>query len=432
MLLSAANQFFVEAGMTCTEAGTVLVLFVKALGGSNFLAGMLPSLRFLGWLMPQFLAAGRLRRMSRMLPAVRVLEAVRFSAYFAMAGLTLAYAATRPGWVLAAFFALYLATRVAAGSSAVARAELVGGLVPPQERAALVSLRLFSGGVAGFLSGFVVRHVLAADVGRSGAGYAALLGLSGAAFLLAVGVLSLVRESPRTPEVGDAGVVEQLRGAPALLRRDRRLALYVGVRAAATGFEMAAPFYIIYATDRLGAPAALAGVYISLRTLSRVASNLYWGRRCRRSGSLSVVRSGLALGVLAPLAVLGFLAAAPLWRGAWAELGAWLFGAVFLLDGLGLAAFGVGRVAYLYEIAPRAQFATYFGLANTILGPLYFLPALGGALADAVGFAPIFGGAALLLAGGYLLAGRLEGHPPATGERDAARHPEPGASVGGD
>ena len=58
--------------------------------------------------------------------------------------------ATRPELVLVLFFALYLLTRVAAGSSAVARAELVGGLVPPEERSTAVrAARIMGLNVAG-------------------------------------------------------------------------------------------------------------------------------------------------------------------------------------------------------------------------------------------------------------------------------------------
>jgi len=408
--------------MTATEASTVLVLFVKALGGSNFLAGLLPSLRFFGWLMPQFYVAGRLQKLSHMLPAVRLLEAGRYVAYFAMAGLAFAYGATRPELVLVLFFALYLLTRVAAGSSAVARAELVGGLVPPEERSTVVSVRLFAGGVAGFVAGFIVRFVLDERVADFPTNYALLLLISAMAFLVAVVVLSAVREPARSAQGQETGVRQQLQRAPELLGRDRRLALFVGVRAAVTGFEMAAPFYVVYATERLGAPAALAGIYISMRTLARVVSNLYWGRRCRRAGSLGVVRIGLAIGVMAPVTVLGFMLLGRLgWDGGVPTVAAWAFGLVFLLDGLAVAALGVGRMSYLYEIAPEGYLPTYFGLANTLLGPLYFLPALGGALVDRVGFVPIFGAAAGLLTVGYALATRLERVPEPAWQQETMR-----------
>jgi len=409
VFLAAVNHFFVEAGMTFTEASTVLVLLVKGLGGSNFLAGLLPSLRFFGWLVPQFAVAGRLERKRRLIPSVRALEALRFVPFFLMAGLTYALGYERPELALALFFILYLITRFAAGSSAVARADIVGRLVPPEERSSVVAIRMFAGGMAGFLAGFVVQYILDTDAISFPRNYALLLFLSGLGFLLAVIVLSLIQETPRTPNGSEMGLRDQLCRARGLLRRDRQLSLLIGVRAAVTGLQVASPFYIIYATEQLRAPAAMAGFYISARTVSRVLSNLYWGKRCRRRGSLNVLRSGLVLGFLTPALVILFpLAQGMFWDDVVPGFAAWIFGLIFLTQGLADAALGTGRMSFLYEIAPEDEVPTYFGLSNTILGPFYFLPALAGVLLDRVGFIPIFGVAALMLLAGLVVSTRLE------------------------
>jgi MFS family permease len=85
----------------------------------------------------------------------------------------------------------------------------------------------------------------------------------------------------------------------------------------------------------------------------------------------------------------------------------WVFGAVFLLQGLANSAYGIGRVAYLFDIAPARERPTYYGLANTILGPLHFLPALGGALLDRVGFASLFAVALGMIVLAYGVSVRL-------------------------
>ncbi|HHX66344.1 MAG TPA: hypothetical protein GX702_15815, partial [Chloroflexi bacterium] len=106
--LSAANQFFVEAGMTLSEGTTVLPLLVKALGGSNFLAGLLPSLRWFGWLAPQFLAAGRMQRLTYFVPIVQKLELVRCIGYLLLGILTVLLGLSRPGLMLAIFVVLFM------------------------------------------------------------------------------------------------------------------------------------------------------------------------------------------------------------------------------------------------------------------------------------------------------------------------------------
>ena len=389
---STVNQFFVEAAMTISQPSMVLTLFIKALGGSNFMAGLLPSLRFAGWLAPQFFAAGMMQRLHRFLPVVKVTEFVRSSLYIIIAGFTLAFGLDRPQLVLAVFFVLFMVTRLAAGTSAVARAEIIARMVPPHERATLLSYRSLAGGIAGFLAGFGVRYVLDERTAGFPYNYALLIGLSGIGFAIAAALLSAVIEPQTDIEPRKIDVKEQLARAPALLRADREYRIYVALSAASAGNAVATPFYIIYATEVLGAPAAMVGIYIAMGTLARVLSNMFWGAQCRRRGNLWVLRVGSILGIVPPtlVAIVSGLVPAPQ-AGAISAVAAWLFGLVFLMQGFAGAADGISRLSYLYDMAPEDERPTYYGLANTILGPLYFLPAIGGILLDMAGYALIFG-----------------------------------------
>jgi MFS family permease len=408
IILSALNAFCVEASMTLTEASEVLTLYVRMLGGSTFIVGLLPSLRFFGWLAPQFVAAGRMQSFRRFLPTIQRLELVRSSLYLVIAALTFLFGVRSPGLVLAAFFVLYLVTRIAAGSSAVARAELVARMVPPRRRASVISTRSFAGGVAGFIAGLVVRLVLDPNVSGFPNNYAILLMVSGIGFGLAIVSLAGIIEPRTTIKPRRVDWLAQVRRAPALLRADRRFMRYIGVRAALTGLELAGPFYILYATERLGAPAHMAGIYISVRTLSRVLSNVFWGEQCRRRSSLWVLRLACGLGLLAPVSVILLQAlTASLWAGSAPAHAMVIFGGVFFLQGIAGSALGISEMAYLYDIAPEQERPTYYGLTNTLLGPLYFLPALGGALLDTVGYVAIFGTTTAMIAVALGLAVRL-------------------------
>lgn len=394
--------------MTVSEPSSVLTLFVKALGGSNFLIGLIPSLRFFGWLAPQFLVAARMQRLSRFIPITQALEFVRASFYLAIAGFALAYGAGNPQLVLGIFLVLFMITRVTAGSSSVARNEIIARMVSPQDRAHVVSLRRLSGGIAGFLAGFLIRYVLDERVSSFPRNYAILIATSGVSFAIAIAILSFMVEPETSIEPKEVGALEQLKRAPGLFRRDRRFMLFVIMRGASTGLSLAAPFYILYAVDELGAPAAMAGVYISVRTLARVVSNIFWGRQCRQRGSLWILKISFVLAVGCPLTVILLSSLqSTLWPGGMPPALVWVFGAVFLLQGLAASAYGIGNVAYLLDIAPGEERPTYYGLANTALGPLHFLPALGGAVLDRVGFVPLFAVALGMIVLAYGVAVKL-------------------------
>jgi len=421
---ASVNHFFVNLAMNLTDSATVLPLFVKALGGSNLLAGLLPSLQFVGWLVPQYFAAGRMRRLSRFLPMVMFMEVIRSSFYLIIAGVTFAYALESPKLVLAIFLVLYFFTRLCAGSSNVARSEIVARMVPPRQLASTIALRSFAGGLGGFVAGFTVRWVLDERVSSFPRSYASLLGLSGICFGLALGAVSAIKEQESAIKPREIDLLQQIRRAPQLLVADRQYLRYILVRAASTGLQLATPFYIIYATEVLGAPAAWAGVYISVQTFSQLASNLLWVGLSRKRGSLLILRAACALGILAPTAAALFAWATPsIISREVSTVALWLFGSVFLMQGFAYSAKYVGQTAYLFDIAPERDRPTYYGLSNTILGPLHFLPALGGALLDLVGFVPMFAASALLMALALALTSRLGLEHGAVGEPVSRRCP---------
>ncbi len=416
----AVNQFFVEAAMTLSEGTMVLPLLVRGLGGSTFLAGLLPSVLWFGWLGPQFLVAGPLQQLRRFLPVTRYLELVRSLLYLALGGIVLTWGASRPGLALSLFFPLFAISRCAAGSSAVARNELVARIVPAQDRPTLVSMRRLAGGVAGLLAGIAVRYILDARHSSFPNNYATLLLLSGVSFGVAIVTLRGIveRDSPIKPV--ELGLSQQIRRAPTILRKDVRFSGYIGMRTAASGLTLAAPFYILYATEVLGAPAAMAGVYIALRTLALVLSNLFWGNQVKARGSLWVMQRAFVLGAIAPLLVVIVAVAKALTvESNFPSFVIWAFGLVFLVQGLATSASGIGEVTYLYEIAPERDRPSYFGLTNTILGPVHFLPALGGALVGVAGFVPIFVGAAALMGVAYSQAAKLQEAAPALHQQPA-------------
>ena len=57
--------------------------------------------------------------------------------------------------------------------------------------------------------------------------------------------------------------------------------------------DLAAPFYVLYATEVLGVPPSMVGIYVSMQTFSRVLSNPFWGTQCRKRGDLWVMKTGL-------------------------------------------------------------------------------------------------------------------------------------------
>ncbi len=396
--------------MTLSDPATVLPLLIREMGGSHVVAGLVPSVRLFGWLLPQFFVAAPLQRLRRFLPTVRMLEAVRTIVYLLLAVLLAQYDASEPGYTLPLFFALFVLGRLAAGSSAVARAELVARMVPREQRSSVVSVRSFTGDIGGFVAGLLIGYVLSLDRLAFPMNYAWLLGISGLSFLLAISALSAVVEPQGAPRGTRIDLKQQLARTPSLLRDDSRFRRYIAARAASATVSIADPFYILFATEVLQVSPAMSGLYLSARMVVRMFSNLLWARTCRLKGNLWTFRVARLMGGLEPAAVLAFaLLKSLIWGQSMPAYAGTLFAVPFALQGLAISADNISRTSYLYDIAPDEDRPTYIGLSNTILGPLQFLPTLGGLLVQTAGYPLLFVIAGIFALVSYGISLRMDG-----------------------
>ena len=104
--MGIVNGVSTRVGMSITHPSMVLSVFIRTLGGSNALVGLLPAIRFGGWFLPQFLAASWIQPRPRKAPVVVAMESARILIYAALAVLTYSLGLSRPGLLLVLFFVL--------------------------------------------------------------------------------------------------------------------------------------------------------------------------------------------------------------------------------------------------------------------------------------------------------------------------------------
>jgi hypothetical protein len=405
-LLSIFNGLFTRLGMNITHPSLVLSIFARFLGASNTLIGLLPAIRFGGWLLPQFLAASWIQPQPRKVPIAVTFESVRVVIYGALAVLTCALGLSHPYTLLIVFFVVFSISRVTTGTGALARLDTIGKVIPPSRRASFFAMRNFWGGLLVFGAGFLVRYMLDPDRGQPfPLNFALLFALSFLSFVAAMVSFYRVKEIP--DPIGEArhSLGAQLARAPALLGQNPAFRRYLLVRVLMDMIRIAAPFYPIFALDVLSAPAFMVGFYLSAMTLAEILANLLWQRVARMRGTLYMLRAAGLLTVLTPL-----LAATLPWLmqgiGFTVEshglLPAYLFSSVFLLAGSSQSGRDIGLSSLLLDVAPDEERASYIGLANTVVGFVSLLPILSGAIIDQMGFEPVFFAATGLISLGYV------------------------------
>jgi len=385
--LGVSNGVLFTLGDALSNAGLVLALLVRQLGGSLTLVGLLPALQGGGYLLPQLLVGGRVQAMSYKLPFYRQAAFVRLGACLALT-IVIGGARVIPAqlsiWLIIVCYSVF---NLSGGTSTLAFQDVVAKVIPPRRRGSFFGMRQLLGGLLAFaLAGPLVRWLLARDGPLLFPGnFAVLSGLSLLCYAGGMYAMLRIDEPPQAHPGPRLRVIEGLRRAPALMRQNSDYRWFVISRMLTRIGQVAEPFYIIYAIEALRLPAGVAGIYLALRAIAGALSNLFWGRLSDRQGTRRLVLISGALLVGPPALVLvGPALVAALGLGSGGVLVA--MGLVFLAVGAANDGSSIAGTTYLLEVVPEDERAIYLGLANTLLGLVTFLPVLAGWLIGHIGY----------------------------------------------
>jgi MFS family permease len=385
-------------GLTLASRATILPAFAAWLGAPNVVIGAIPAVMTLGWFLPSLFAAGHTETLTRKLPFIMRWTLWERAPYLVIALLAFFTAERWPGLTLALLLTMLLVASGVGGLLMPAWMDLIGRALPTTIRGRFFALASFAAGVLGFAGSFAVAEVLARVPAPASFG---LCFLAAALFLgLSYLALAVVRE----PAAGAAAPAVPLRAylgrVPGLLRRDRNLSWFLAARAFGMAGGMATGFYTVYALRAWEAPAAQAGVFTGLMLAGEALGTLTLGWVADRAGHRLVLLTGMAAVVGAALVALAASTLA-------------VYGAVFVLVGLHVAAINVSNLNVLLEFAPTPEARpTYVGLGSTSMAPVAFAaPLVGGLLADAAGFRAMFAVALVFAAAGLVVLATLVRDP---------------------
>lgn len=405
------HRALAELGKTLADPSVVLALLVRQLSGSNLLVGLLSTIRYGGWFLPQLFVAGLIQHRPRKGPTYVKAELARCAGYGIIAVVILIM--PHSNLLLPVFFGLFALSYLAHGVGSVPNFDVIGKAIPVTKRGPFFARANLWGGIMAFGAGFLVRTMLSEGEGISPPieRYALLILLSAAFLALAALVFRGIREP--ILEAGSKPVtwMRHLRQAPALLARRGDYRRLVGTLVFMTVAQrLADPFYIIYATEVLHVPVSMAGLYLSALVFSKILSNLLWDYLSRRRESPVTLQLSAAASLAVPVVavLIGALMVATrsssLSQG---TLPGYAFVLVFLLMGVRDSGKHIGKRSVLLDVVPAEERPTYWGLLNTMLGIVSLLPVLAGKLIDWAGFQSLFGLVAALALMGWWISHRL-------------------------
>ncbi len=376
---------------------TVIPDFVRKLTSSEILIGVSSQMFEVGWLMPQLFVARQLVRVERKkwwfvgpnIP-VRLLM-------LAFAGVVVLLGPERRAAMLALFLVFYALAALGDGLVGVPWMDLIGSSLDNTRRTRMFGYGTAIVGVGLLGLAPLVRYIL----GDSGLAfpnnYALLFAMSGAIFLITIPITMLIRELPGGKAQASVPTLrDYLPLLGQVLRTDRPYRAMITARVLATLYALAGPFYIGFATERLGLSSDVAvSNLLFMQTLGSVSSALLFSWLGDRR-SLQFIRAALLVGVAQPVLALVASAAGPVP----------LYGA-FFAGGVVSGMLGVSFINWVIGYATPDQRPVYSGLFNTLSAVGFITaPLVGGLLVELFGYEAAFIAALVMIGSALYVAVR--------------------------
>ena len=403
LLAFAGDYIFFRVGIAFLNSVTILPALARELTASAPLVGLVSTLGSGAWMLPQLVAANYVTGKARQKPYLIIPASIGRPFTWLFALLLFLGLGQHPLLLYGALILWVTIFWLCDGLASVPWFHLVSKTIPPERRGRLFGLGQALGGVLAMGAGLVVRYLLSQQGPPFPINYAWLFLLAGTAFLMSLGSISTLKEDPEPGPKDRPPWRAYLPKLITLLGRDADFRLVTLVRVLLGAGGMAAPFYILYATEKLGLSYEAIGFFVSVQVGASVLLGVLMGYLNERAGSKRVIQLATVMGLMAPV---GALVIPRLILTPGAGL-LWAYGLIFIgLQGV-MSAMMLGFMNFIMEIAPREEGPTYVGLANTLAAVLFIYPVLGGVLLEELSYTGLFSITALAVGVGLLLSARL-------------------------
>ncbi len=387
--LNALDGILFTFGFAFVDLASVLPVFIRRLGGSDFLISMIPAAQAIGWMTPQIFISNFVERLRRKKPYVLAVGAWERLPHLLVIALCFIIGSSHPKLLLAACLWAIFTAAMAFGFVNPAWFDLVAKVTPMQHRGKLSAVKIGVGTLLGMGAGWIVELVLDQSGIPFPKNYGWLFAI--ALFLMSLSLLCLafVREPVypvRTPKVR---LRDYLRQLPGILRDDTNFRNLLAGTFMHRATIVAVAFYAINALEKFNLPDKWVGRFTIFIMAGRFLSTPVFGFLGDKLGH----KMNLVIGAVAHLSAAILAIVAP---------NEWWYLPVFALVSVGFSSGLVSRFNIVVEFCDPERRPTYLALSNSLLGPTGLIALLGGGLAGTIGYNGLFVIAGLFALGSAL------------------------------
>ncbi len=372
-LLGVAHGVFYFMSNGFADYTTVLPTFLRYLVNSDSIIGLVAAIARGGSMFFQLLSAFYLQGKKKK-PYLIFALWVRFSSWFMIALTSFLFLPDRPMFELVSFIVFLSSFSFAGGIAVIPFYDIISYNIPSGLLGRFWATRQFVGGLMAVGSGWIVKMVLAKY--SFPLGYSILFVFATVGFGLTSLSLGLMDEGLENQK-RNRSFSEFIEKALFLFKTDPFLKRLVFSEFLSHSIFMCLPFFSIYATRILGMHTSKIGYFISAQMIGSIVSNIFWGYYADRRGAKFIIVITNVLSFFVPF--ISLFIKTP-----------FLFIVVFFLMGAYLHGTFIGYTNYLLKIAPEKYRPTYVSIRGTFNAMSYFLPTLGGLIADRFSFLTLF------------------------------------------
>ncbi|WP_309090420.1 MFS transporter [Phenylobacterium sp.] len=374
-------------GFRLISAPTFLPAYLHAVSGSNAIVGLGLALQQVGGVISPIFGATKIEHRKKVMPAALLMGGLGRLAILGMAVAGWVLSGQPLAWALLFFLFMF---GVFMGAQRVVFSLLMSKVIPVSRRGRLQAWRNATGGlIAAVLAYFAGKYLVGANL--FGNGYSTTFLLAFALTSAGLWALQLLMKEPEPPTTrAQARFRDRVREFPALIAEDREYGFFLLVQMLATSARIATPFYILYVGSVLEIDGATLGLLSFAFLGADTAANLVWGYLGDKAGFRIVLVGAIVTWIAATVLLLNVHEV-------------WAMFLAFAGLGAALAGYMMAAQTMILEFGAREDLPMRLAISATAesltatAGPL-----AGGLVAEAFGYATVFGASV-----GFLIAALL-------------------------
>jgi len=373
MLAGIVHGTFFNMAQAFAEPFALLPLFLSGFTSSKLIIGLIVGLMQAAMVLPQLLMSRLLRRRpntARPLMLTGIWTRCGVWGLLGILALTISEQNTVLLWASVILVSLY---SFAGGIAVLPFNRIISETIVPEKRSSFFGWRLFFGGFMAMIAGFIVKFVLGSDKMLWPKNFGVLFLLSFVTLIVAYTAMSMFRFPNDPPGKSKDSMQSLWQECLRVFKTYPVMKKLVIIELLTSKLALFMPFLTLYATQTGHIPLKWVGIFIVCMKLGAMLSNLLWMPIGNKVGTRILIHTGIITAIISLLLTI------------FAD-NVLLFSLAFFVTGLASSALMVGYNGYILEIGPEETRVLLVAIKGTMLLPLYFMPLLGGLIADAMGY----------------------------------------------